>query len=77
MRKRPGEAPPDQSAPDTASNAGEITMLMEKARQIISRTPEVRSERVAALKAAIEQGTYKINTRKLADLIIKEWFSGR
>ncbi len=42
------------------------------AREIIYRTPEVRPEKVARLKEAIEQGVYKIDSGKLADRIIAE-----
>jgi negative regulator of flagellin synthesis FlgM len=44
--------------------------LMEQVRQIISATPEVRPEKVAALKEAIDQGTYEIDIRKLANTLI-------
>lgn len=45
-------------------------MLIETARQVIQQTPAVRPEKVALLKEAIEQGTYKIDARKLANILI-------
>jgi flagellar biosynthesis anti-sigma factor FlgM len=44
--------------------------LMEQVHHIISATPEVRPEKVAALKEAIDQGTYEIDIRKLANTLI-------
>jgi flagellar biosynthesis anti-sigma factor FlgM len=44
--------------------------LMEKAQEMIDQTPEVRAEKVAALKAAVEQGTYQIDPHRLADIIL-------
>jgi hypothetical protein len=32
--------------------------LLEKARQIVDQTPEVRPDRVAAIKAALKRGRY-------------------
>jgi len=44
--------------------------LMEKAQEIIDQTPEVRAEKVKALKAAVEQGAYQIDSRRLAHIIL-------
>jgi len=44
--------------------------LMEQARQIIAATPEVRPEKVEPLRQAVEQGTYEIDARKLANCLI-------
>ena len=46
--------------------------LRRLAREIIYRTPEVRPEKVARLKEAIEQGAYEIDAGSLADIIIAE-----
>ena len=43
---------------------------MEKAQEIIDQTPEVRAEKVKALKAAVEQGAYQIDSRRLAHIIL-------
>jgi flagellar biosynthesis anti-sigma factor FlgM len=51
--------------------------LIEKAREVVYQTPEVRPEKVARLKEAIERGAYEIDTEKLADIILKEWFPKR
>lgn len=46
--------------------------LMEGARQVIYQTPEVRLEKLALLKEAVEQGIYQINPRKLANALLTE-----
>ncbi|MFZ5448101.1 MAG: flagellar biosynthesis anti-sigma factor FlgM [Thermodesulfobacteriota bacterium] len=46
--------------------------LIEHVRQIISETPEIRADKVAPIQAAVEQGTYSIDVRKLANIIIAE-----
>ena len=51
--------------------------MIEKAREVVYQTPEVRPEKVARLKEAIEQGVYEIDTEKLADIILKEWLIKR
>jgi hypothetical protein len=47
------------------------------AREVVYQTPEIRPEKVARLKEAIERGAYEIDTEKLADIILKEWFPKR
>lgn len=49
-----------------------LASLKGKARIIVYKTPEVRPEKVAQLKEAIEQGTYEIDSEKLADILIDE-----
>lgn len=46
--------------------------LMQKAAQIVAETPEVRPEKVLALKDSVEQGAYQVETPKVADKIIVE-----
>ena len=55
----------------------EGSLLIQQAREVVYRTPEVRPEKVAQLKEAIEQGVYEIDSRKIAEIIIKEWFPRR
>ena len=46
--------------------------LMHKAAQVVAETPEVRSEKVMALKDSVEQGTYEVDSQKVADKLIVE-----
>jgi flagellar biosynthesis anti-sigma factor FlgM len=59
------------AGPDPIIEAGR-NGLLEKARQIVDQTPEVRSDRVAAIKAALARGSYAIDSRKLANALITE-----
>jgi negative regulator of flagellin synthesis FlgM len=40
-------------------------------QKVLNRMPDVREDRVSALKAAIENGTYKVSGEDIADLIIR------
>ncbi len=51
--------------------------MLSKAREVVYRTPEVRPKKVAALKEAIERGVYVIDSRKIAEIIVREWFPRR
>jgi flagellar biosynthesis anti-sigma factor FlgM len=44
--------------------------LIAQVRQIIAATPEVRPEKVKPLREAVEQGTYEVDARKLANCLI-------
>ncbi len=48
--------------------------LIEHIRQIISETPEIRPEKVGPLQEAVEQGTYGIDVRKLANILLTRLF---
>jgi anti-sigma28 factor (negative regulator of flagellin synthesis) len=48
--------------------------LIERVRQIISETPEIRPEKVCPLQEALDQGTYNIDVRKLANILIFKLF---
>ena len=43
--------------------------LKRLAREVVYQTPEVRPDKVARLKEAIDQGTYEIDSAKLADIL--------
>lgn len=49
--------------------------LMQKAAQAVAETPEVRPEKVLVFKDSVEQGTYEVNTKKVADKLIVEMLS--
>jgi flagellar biosynthesis anti-sigma factor FlgM len=58
--------PPGPEDPNLQGN----DQLIEQVRQIIAATPEVRPEKVEPLREAVEQGTYEIDARKLANCLI-------
>jgi flagellar biosynthesis anti-sigma factor FlgM len=59
-------SPPSAKGADATGN----DELIEQVRQIIAEAPEIRPEKVGPLKEAVEQGTYEIDTRKLANALI-------
>jgi flagellar biosynthesis anti-sigma factor FlgM len=58
--------PPGPRDPNLQRN----DQLIEQVRQIIAATPEVRQEKVEPLREAVEQGTYEIDARKVANRLI-------
>lgn len=67
-----GEAPPPPGIGPDPDVHGVEQGLLEQARQIVDRTPEIRPEKVVAIKEALAQGTYDIDSRKLAAILITE-----
>lgn len=45
---------------------------MQKAFDIARSTPEVREDRVASLKKQIQDGTYQVDSGKIADSMLRE-----
>lgn len=44
--------------------------LMQKAGEVVYQTDEVRPEKVAAVQDAVQQGTYEVDTKKVANKVI-------
>lgn len=63
--------------PEAADHPPTKARLIQKARQIVDQTPEVRPEKVATLKEAIRQGAYRLNPRRLANILIAKLFTER
>ncbi len=59
------------AGPEPAPEAVEQGLL-EKARQIVDETAEVRPEKVAAVQEALEEGSYEIDSRQIANILITE-----
>jgi negative regulator of flagellin synthesis FlgM len=45
---------------------------MQKIYEVLRTTPDVREEKVSALKKAIQEGRYQVENDALADKLIKE-----
>jgi len=66
---------PEQDGPapdDLGDRRNGQARLRRLAREVLYRIPEVRPEKVARLKEAIEQGAYEIDAGSLADIMIAE-----
>jgi negative regulator of flagellin synthesis FlgM len=53
---------------DISSKAREIAEIMS----VLSQMPDIRAEKVAEIKKAIESGNYDINPAKIAESILNE-----
>ena len=68
---------PDAPGPQADDSPPTKARLIQQARQIVEQTPEVRPEKVSSLKEAVRQGTYRINARRLANILIAKLFTER
>lgn len=46
--------------------------LMQKASEVVYQTPEVRPEKVTALRDSVQQGAYEVDSKKVANSLIAE-----
>jgi negative regulator of flagellin synthesis FlgM len=44
--------------------------LMQKASEVAHQTPEVRPEKVATLQDSVQEGTYEVDSKKVANSLI-------
>jgi negative regulator of flagellin synthesis FlgM len=49
--------------------------LSAQLQQKLAQAPDVRQERVAAIKQAMQDGTYNVSDSQLADAMFKEFFN--
>ncbi len=60
----------DQASSEPAQARTRASLTMDKVKQAIRREPDVRSERVAQLRAKIKSGEYHVDSGKLAEKIL-------
>lgn len=65
-------APTQQTPSSSNVEISDNARLMKQAADLARQAPDVRSERVAALKEAIAAGTYKVDSARVADRLIDE-----
>ncbi len=67
--------PSGVSSPDAGGDRVELSPEsrdIKKIQEILATTPEVRTEKVAAVKKALEEGTYQVKAEDIADRMIQE-----
>jgi len=53
-------------------NDGDLLKEIAMIKKIVTETPDIREEKVARLREEIKKGTYVVNSRKIAENMIKE-----
>ena len=64
-----------QGAQSDRVEISDQSRLATKAQGVVKATPEVRTERVEALKAQVESGEYEVDPDKVAEKIVDEHLS--
>jgi len=65
-----------QASPEKTGGESDViqlspqSRLMQKAGEVAYQTPEVRPEKVAALQDPVQQGTYEVDSKKVANSLI-------
>ena len=60
----------DRSEQDTIVNLSQASKEAQQIKEIISSEPDIREDKVAALKEKIESGRYKIDHDRVADKLV-------
>lgn len=63
---------PDDYAVNLSPEARRNLEMRSKALEIARNTPDIREDKVAEIKAAIANGTYKVDPGKVADGMLRE-----
>ena len=72
---KPKVAPKDKDQTSPATDTVEISAQSKEIQKIndtLKETPEVRSEKVAALKKQIDEGQYKVDAESVAGKMIQQ-----
>ena len=68
-----GQKPTDKSSGEMdVIHLSPESRVMQKAGEVVQQTSEVRPEKVAALQEAVRNGTYEVDSLKVANRIIAE-----
>jgi len=64
------QAPVKPSREEDVIQLSPQSRLMQRAGEVVYQTSEVRPEKVAALKDPVQQGTYEVDSQKVANNMI-------
>jgi len=65
---------PVESQQDAVVKLSERSIDVRRAQEVIKSEPDVRSEKVQAIKDKIEKGTYEIDFDKTAEKMVQAFF---
>jgi flagellar biosynthesis anti-sigma factor FlgM len=65
----------DKKTVQTPAPAQDGVQVSPQLQERLAQTPEVRQERIDAIKSAREAGTYSVSDSQLADSVFKEFFN--
>jgi len=66
-------APQSQVSSEDKVDLSAQSKEMNKIHEVLNATPDVRTEKVEALKKQIEAGQYEVNSNSLAEKMVKEF----
>jgi negative regulator of flagellin synthesis FlgM len=72
--RNPGASPAQNQVPtEDKVDLSAQSKEMNKIHDILKATPDVRTEKVEALKKQVESGQYEVNSNSVAEKMIKEF----
>ena len=75
VAKKKGAAPGETKVVDNGSTKPEISAKardMAQANSVAKNAPDVREDKIAALRARIAEGKYSVDAQKVADRMVDE-----
>ena len=63
----------EQQAQDTIVHLSQASKEAQQIKEIISSEPDIREEKVSALKEKIESGTYQVDHNGVADKLVDDF----
>lgn len=68
----------EKAIPSTPVSSEDHVQISNRAQELYQQTAKerARQERVAEIKLQVEEGTYQVNSKKLADDMTNFWFGG-
>jgi len=72
--RNPGVSPAQNQVPtEDKVDLSAQSKEMNKIHDVLKATPDVRAEKVEALKKQVESGQYEVNSNSLAEKMLKEF----